>query len=62
VLLFMPRGLGPWMRDRMEVVCPRCKQRNGAWRRACRLCGVGLSGRKKLQAEVAGAKGFVGHQ
>jgi branched-chain amino acid transport system permease protein len=62
VLLFMPRGLAPWVRDRIEVVCPRCKQRNGAWRGACRLCGVALSRGKKLQAEVAGAKGLVGHK
>jgi branched-chain amino acid transport system permease protein len=43
VLLFMPRGLTPWVRDRIETQCPRCKQRNGAWRRACRLCGAALS-------------------
>ncbi len=40
VLLFMPRGLVPWVRDKIEAVCPRCKQRNGAWRSACRLCGA----------------------
>ena len=63
VLLFMPRGLAPWVRDKIETVCPRCKQRNGAWRSACRLCGVALSGRDpKLQAQVARAKGLVGHQ
>ena len=28
VLLFMPRGLTPWIRDRIETRCPRCKQRN----------------------------------
>ena len=56
VLLFMPRGLAPWVRDKMETQCPRCKQRNGAWRSVCRLCGVGL------KAQVAGAKGLVGHQ
>jgi branched-chain amino acid transport system permease protein len=61
VLLFMPRGLAPWMRDRMEIVCPRCKQRNGAWRSACRLCGVSLKG-DPSQAKVSGAKGLVGHQ
>jgi branched-chain amino acid transport system permease protein len=38
VLLFMPRGLAPWLRDKIEVQCPRCKQRNGAWRSVCRLC------------------------
>jgi len=56
VLLFMPRGLAPWVRDRVETVCPRCKQRNGAWRSVCRLCGVGL------KSQVAGAKSLVGHQ
>jgi branched-chain amino acid transport system permease protein len=56
VLLFMPRGITPWMRDKIEIVCPRCKQRNGAWRSACRLCGAGL------KAQIAGAKGLVGHQ
>ena len=40
VLLFMPRGLAPWVRDRIERQCPRCKQRNVAWKRACRLCGA----------------------
>jgi branched-chain amino acid transport system permease protein len=56
VLLFMPRGITPWMRDKIEIVCPRCKQRNGAWRSVCRLCGAGL------KAQIAGAKGLVGHQ
>jgi branched-chain amino acid transport system permease protein len=56
VLLFMPRGITPWVRDKIEIVCPRCKQRNGAWRSVCRLCGAGL------KAQIAGAKGFVGHQ
>jgi branched-chain amino acid transport system permease protein len=49
VLLFMPRGLTPWMRDRMETQCPRCKQRNGAWRSVCRLCAA------TLKAQVARA-------
>ena len=43
VLLFMPRGLTPWMRDKLETRCPRCKQRNAAWRSACRLCSVALN-------------------
>src|SRR5207244_6408918 len=42
VLLFMPRGLAPWMRDKMETHCPRCKQRNSAWKSVCRLCGATL--------------------
>jgi branched-chain amino acid transport system permease protein len=42
VLLFMPRGFVPWLRDRMETVCPRCKNRNTATRSACRICGTVL--------------------
>jgi len=42
VLLFMPRGLTPWVRDKLETQCPRCKQRNGSWRAVCRLCGAPL--------------------
>jgi branched-chain amino acid transport system permease protein len=56
VLLFMPRGLTPWVRDKIETQCPRCKQRNGVWRKACRLCGA------VLKAEVPGAQRLVGHQ
>lgn len=44
ILLFMPRGLAPWLRDKIESECPRCKARNGAWRDACRLCGADLRG------------------
>src|SRR5712692_4077123 len=42
VLLFMPRGLTPWVRDRIETPCPRCKERSAAWRATCRICGVAL--------------------
>lgn len=42
VLLFMPRGLTPWIRDRLETQCPRCKERNPAWRARCRLCDAEL--------------------
>jgi branched-chain amino acid transport system permease protein len=56
VLLFMPRGLAPWVRDKIETQCPRCKQRNGAWRSVCRLCAA------PLKAEVTGAQRLVGHQ
>lgn len=58
VLLFMPRGLAPWMRDKLEVLCPRCKQRNGAWRKDCRLCGASIraaKGRTKLGLGEPGA-------
>jgi len=56
VLLFMPRGLAPWVRDKIESQCPRCKQRNGIWRKICRLCGA------PLQAQVTRAERLVGHQ
>ncbi|HEU5178461.1 MAG TPA: branched-chain amino acid ABC transporter permease, partial [Burkholderiales bacterium] len=56
VLLFMPRGLTPWVRDKIETQCPRCKQRNAAWKSVCRLCGA------TLQAQVPGAQRLVGHQ
>ncbi|MBV8030023.1 MAG: branched-chain amino acid ABC transporter permease, partial [Betaproteobacteria bacterium] len=56
VLLFMPRGLFPWVRDRLEVLCPRCKQRNPFARKRCRLCGA------PLEAEVSRAERLVGHQ
>jgi branched-chain amino acid transport system permease protein len=56
VLLFMPRGLAPWVRDKIETQCPRCKQRNGAWKSVCRLCGAAL------KAQIAGAQRLVGHQ
>jgi branched-chain amino acid transport system permease protein len=56
VLLFMPRGLTPWVRDKIETQCPRCKQRNSSWKKICRLCGAGL------EAQVPGAQRLVGHQ
>ena len=54
VLLFMPRGLTPWVRDKVETQCPRCKQRNVAWRARCRLCDAAL--------EVGTAPGRPGHR
>jgi len=54
VLLFMPRGLTPWVRDKIETECPRCKQRNGIWRNQCRLCSAGLSATaRELKARAA---------
>jgi len=43
VLLFMPQGLTPWMRDKVETVCPRCKNRNVFWRHECRVCTAALT-------------------
>jgi branched-chain amino acid transport system permease protein len=42
VLLFMPQGLTPWIRDKIEMACPRCKNRNVFTRHQCRLCGAEL--------------------
>jgi branched-chain amino acid transport system permease protein len=42
ILLFMPEGVGVWVRDKIERECPRCKLTNGAWRRNCRACGASL--------------------
>jgi branched-chain amino acid transport system permease protein len=41
-LLFMPEGLARWVRDKLEVKCPRCKIVNGALRTSCRICRAPL--------------------
>jgi branched-chain amino acid transport system permease protein len=61
VLLFMPRGLAPWVRDKVETQCPRCKQRNSFWREACRLCGARLKP-DASQSQVARAERLVRHE
>jgi branched-chain amino acid transport system permease protein len=61
VLLFMPRGLAPWVRDKLETQCPRCKQRNIVYRKVCRLCGAPLKA-DASQSKISGAKGLVSHQ
>ena len=61
VLLFMPRGLAPWVRDKIETQCPRCKQRNGAWKKLCRLCGAPLKA-DASQSKVPRPQRLVGHQ
>ncbi len=38
ILLYMPEGLIPWVRDKIEKQCPRCKIRNVATRKTCRVC------------------------
>jgi len=42
VLLFMPEGLITWVRDKLEKICPRCKLRNIATRKTCRVCTADL--------------------
>lgn len=41
-LLFMPEGLIPWVRDKIEKECPRCKVRSIATRKSCRVCAAEL--------------------
>jgi branched-chain amino acid transport system permease protein len=42
ILLYMPEGLIPWVRDKIEKQCPRCKIRNVATRNTCRICTAAL--------------------
>ena len=42
ILLFMPEGLTTWVRDKIEKECPRCKLRNIATRKSCRVCRADL--------------------
>jgi len=42
ILLYMPEGLLPWIRDKLESECPRCKIRNVFTRRTCRVCDAAL--------------------
>jgi branched-chain amino acid transport system permease protein len=40
ILLYMPDGLFPWIRGKIEIECPRCKIRNIATRKTCRICSA----------------------
>ncbi len=40
ILLYMPEGLFPWIRGKIEAECPRCKIRNIATRKTCRICAA----------------------
>jgi branched-chain amino acid transport system permease protein len=42
ILLFMPQGLLPWIRDKIESECPRCKIRNVSTRKNCRICDASM--------------------
>jgi len=42
ILLFMPQGMLPWLRDKIESECPRCKVRNMATRKTCRVCDADM--------------------
>lgn len=40
ILIFMPEGIGVWIRDKIEITCPRCKEINIARRSRCRICNA----------------------
>lgn len=42
ILLYMPEGLLPWIRAKIESECPRCKIRNIATRKTCRICAADM--------------------
>ena len=42
ILIYMPEGLIPWIRDKIEKECPRCKVRSIATRKTCRVCTASL--------------------
>jgi len=46
ILLFMPIGIGAWVRDKIEKTCPRCRLVNATTRKYCRGCGAILEPEK----------------
>jgi len=42
VLLYMPEGITIWIRDKIEILCPRCKKINFFTRNRCRVCRADL--------------------
>jgi branched-chain amino acid transport system permease protein len=42
MILFMPEGITRWVRDKIEIICPRCKIINVITRRTCRICNADL--------------------
>jgi branched-chain amino acid transport system permease protein len=52
-LMFMPEGVGVWVKDKIEVTCPRCREVNLSRRRRCRICyaELRLNG-KNLEAGI----------
>ncbi|MGD0855757.1 MAG: branched-chain amino acid ABC transporter permease [Dehalococcoidia bacterium] len=52
VLLYMPEGLIPWIRDHIEVTCPRCKLVNFTARHHCRACRAVLHPEKEKKLDT----------
>ncbi|MGA2466647.1 MAG: branched-chain amino acid ABC transporter permease [Thermodesulfobacteriota bacterium] len=42
MILYMPEGISRWLRDKLEIICPRCKIINAVTRRNCRICNADL--------------------
>ncbi|MFA5536470.1 MAG: branched-chain amino acid ABC transporter permease [Bacillota bacterium] len=42
VLRIMPQGLSPWVIERIQKECPRCKRHNAFTRKTCKACGTSL--------------------
>jgi branched-chain amino acid transport system permease protein len=42
MILFMPEGISRWIRDKLEIRCPRCKIINHVRRTSCRVCQASL--------------------
>jgi len=56
VLLFMPEGLAIWVRDKIEIKCPRCKLTNVVLRQYCRACGAPLHLKENQIKEKGGGE------
>lgn len=50
-LIFMPEGITPWIRDKIEVRCPRCKISNVITRDSCRICRASLDIERKSNSK-----------
>ncbi|MBI4768546.1 MAG: branched-chain amino acid ABC transporter permease [Deltaproteobacteria bacterium] len=46
-LFFMPQGVSTWIRDKIEIRCPRCKLINMSTRYSCRACRASLRPEKE---------------
>ena len=55
ILLFMPEGITVWIRDKIEIECPRCKLVNVITRKKCRGCWAPLHLQKEDLAAGEGA-------
>jgi branched-chain amino acid transport system permease protein len=42
MILYMPEGISRWLRDKLEIICPRCKIINAVTRKNCRICNADL--------------------